>query len=159
MIANLAITGDINPILSQQTAPNEGQFILRDSTCVWSFRHSLWTASHDYSWTVCPTDPAWITTDQPLRSRFCFPTGHVYLNSKKQTGLLRLYKAEETRESSRLECYPAFGQTILGIGTNRSAFIFGVKRYKKKLFDSEDEGTKILRNIRHYSPNTTAQHT
>lgn len=80
------------------------------------------------------------------------------MNSKKQTGLLRLYKAEGTRESSRLECCPAFGQTILGIGTNRSAFIFRVKSYKKQLFYPADEGTTILRNIRHHSQNTTAQH-
>jgi hypothetical protein len=74
------------------------------------------------------------------------------LNSKKQTGLLRLYKAEGTRDSSRLECCPAFEQTILGIETNRSAIIMTVKRYKKQLFDPEDEGTTILRNIGHYSP-------
>jgi hypothetical protein len=82
---------------------------------------------------------------------------HVYLN-KKQTGLLRLYTAKGTRKSSREECHPAFGPTIVGTGTNRSGFIFRVKRYKQQLFDPEYKGSTILRNIMHYSPKTKAQH-
>jgi len=77
---------------------------------------------HELFVKIIPLNHHWLT----IAFSILFSKRTCLSEQQKTEGLLRLYKSEGIRESSRLECCPAFGQTILDTGTERSAFIFSV---------------------------------